>query len=82
MLTDDITVRYDVIVFLLELLRKGNSAATVCVIQVVELLLRVFIQRIHAVCVCCEDDDLNLQVQYVILIVVTIDIGIADTLIT
>ena len=46
-----------------------------------ELLLRVIVQRVHAIHVRREDDDLNLQIQNVILIVIPVHIGVPDAFI-
>ena len=81
MLTDDIAVRNDVIILLFEFLRQGNRATAIRVVQIMELLLRVIVQRVHAIHVRREDDDLNLQIQNVILIVIPVHIGVPDALI-
>ena len=46
-----------------------------------ELLLRVIVQRVHAIGICGKDDDMNFQRQYLVLIVVVIDVCVADALI-
>ena len=81
MLTDDIAVRNDVIILLFKFLRQGDRAAAIHVVQIMELLLRVIVQRVHAIHVRREDDDLNLQIQNVILIVIPVHIGVPDAFI-
>ena len=47
MLTYDITVRYDIIVFLLDSVRKGDGSASVVIIQFVEFMICIGVEAIH-----------------------------------
>lgn len=69
------------LILLFEFLRQGDRAAAIRVVQIMELLLRVIVQRVHAIHVRREDDDLNLQIQNVILIVIPVHIGVPDAFI-
>ena len=82
MLTDDIAIGDNIIIFLLEPLRQRDSAATVGVIQIVELLSGIDVESIHTISVCRKNDDMDLQIENFIIVVVAVHIGIRNSFIT